>query len=105
MGGRGCCLELQLGDGNRVRKYIVALREGWFFLLARKSPRLPLATNPAVTILLCTLNGERFLAEQLASLEGQTFKNWKLIASDDGVLGRDQIYSACLPEILSAWQG
>src|SRR5262245_10235324 len=39
---------------------------------------------PAVTILLCTLNGERFLAEQLASLERQTFKNWKLVASDDG---------------------
>jgi glycosyltransferase involved in cell wall biosynthesis len=45
---------------------------------------LPSATSPAVTILLCTLNGERFLAEQLASLELQTFKNWKLIASDDG---------------------
>src|SRR5215510_16318429 len=39
---------------------------------------------PAVTILLCTLNGERFLAQQLASLERQTFKNWKLVASDDG---------------------
>ena len=45
---------------------------------------MPSATRPAVTILLCTLNGERFLAEQLASLERQTFKNWKLIASDDG---------------------
>jgi glycosyltransferase involved in cell wall biosynthesis len=53
-------------------------------LPTRKSRRLPSATSPAVTILLCTLNGERFLAEQLASLEGQTFKNWKLIASDDG---------------------
>jgi len=45
---------------------------------------LPSATGPAVTILLCTLNGARFLAEQLASLKSQTFKNWKLIASDDG---------------------
>jgi glycosyltransferase involved in cell wall biosynthesis len=45
---------------------------------------LPSATRPAVTILLCTLNGERFLAEQLASIKSQTFKNWKLIASDDG---------------------
>jgi glycosyltransferase involved in cell wall biosynthesis len=35
-------------------------------------------------MLLCTLNGERFLAEQLASLERQTFKNWRLTASDDG---------------------
>jgi len=41
-------------------------------------------SRPAVTILLCTLNGEHFLAAQLASLAGQTFKNWKLIASDDG---------------------
>jgi glycosyltransferase involved in cell wall biosynthesis len=52
-------------------------------LPGRKSRRLPAATSPAVTILLCTLNGERFLTQQLASLEGQTFKNWKLIASDD----------------------
>ena len=42
------------------------------------------AERPDVTLLLCTLNGERFLAEQLASIERQTFKNWKLIASDDG---------------------
>jgi glycosyltransferase involved in cell wall biosynthesis len=41
-------------------------------------------SGPTVTILLCTLNGERFLAQQLASLESQTFKNWRLIASDDG---------------------
>jgi glycosyltransferase involved in cell wall biosynthesis len=45
-------------------------------------------SDPTVTILLCTLNGERFLAEQLASLERQTFKNWKLIASDDGSTDR-----------------
>jgi glycosyltransferase involved in cell wall biosynthesis len=54
------------------------------FLPTQKSRRLPSARGPAVTILLCTLNGERFLAEQLASLEWQTFKNWRLIASDDG---------------------
>jgi hypothetical protein len=41
-----------------------------------------------VTILLGTLNGERFLPEQLASLERQTFKNWKVIASDGGSLDR-----------------
>ena len=45
---------------------------------------MPSGTGPAVTILLCTLDGERFLDEQLASLQRQTFKNWKLIASDDG---------------------
>src|SRR5260370_4123102 len=64
------------------------------FLPARKSRRLPSATSPAVTILLCTLNGERFLTQQLASLEGQTFKNWKLIASDDG--SRDRTKSILL---------
>jgi glycosyltransferase involved in cell wall biosynthesis len=46
--------------------------------------RLLSADGPTVTILLCTFNGERFLAQQLASIERQTFKNWKLIASDDG---------------------
>jgi glycosyltransferase involved in cell wall biosynthesis len=46
--------------------------------------RLPAAGGPTVTILLCTFNGERFLVQQLASLEQQTFKNWELIASDDG---------------------
>src|SRR5258708_30243627 len=64
------------------------------FLPARKSRRLPSATSPAVTILLCTLNGERSLTQQLASLEGQTFKNWKLIASDDG--SRDRTKSILL---------
>lgn len=37
-----------------------------------------------VAILLCTHNGERFLAEQLDSLEKQAHKNWIVIASDDG---------------------
>jgi len=57
-------------------------------LPTRNSQRLPSAVSPTVTLLLCTLNGERFLAEQLASLERQTFKNWKLIASDDGSADR-----------------
>jgi glycosyltransferase involved in cell wall biosynthesis len=38
----------------------------------------------AVTILLCTLDGERFLAEQLASLEAQTLVDWNMVAADDG---------------------
>jgi glycosyltransferase involved in cell wall biosynthesis len=53
-------------------------------------PRAPLASARAATILLCTLNGERFLAEQLDSLERQTFKNWTLIASDDGSSDRTE---------------
>jgi glycosyltransferase involved in cell wall biosynthesis len=46
--------------------------------------RSPPATRASVTILLCTMNGEHFLAEQLASLDRQTFTHWRLIASDDG---------------------
>ena len=38
----------------------------------------------SVDILLATYNGGRFLAEQLQSLERQTFRSWRLIARDDG---------------------
>jgi glycosyltransferase involved in cell wall biosynthesis len=41
-------------------------------------------TAPLVAILLCTYNGERFLPEQLDSLEAQTHLNWVIVASDDG---------------------
>jgi glycosyltransferase involved in cell wall biosynthesis len=51
---------------------------------SRTVARFPSASGRTVTILLCTFNGERFLAHRLDSLERQTFKNWKLIASDDG---------------------
>ena len=37
-----------------------------------------------VAILMCTYNGEQFLAEQLDSIKAQTHKNWKLWVSDDG---------------------
>lgn len=37
-----------------------------------------------VDILLATYNGERFLREQLSSLEQQTFRSWRLVARDDG---------------------
>ena len=50
-----------------------------------KNPKLsPSSDAPLVAILLCTYNGARFLAEQLASLEAQTHQNWVVIASDDG---------------------
>jgi glycosyltransferase involved in cell wall biosynthesis len=51
---------------------------------ARADAVLPLAPRRTAAILLCTLNGERFLAEQLASLDRQTFTRWRLIVSDDG---------------------
>lgn len=39
---------------------------------------------PSVAILLCIYNGERFLAEQLDSLQSQLHQNWILIVSVDG---------------------
>ena len=40
--------------------------------------------GPLVTVLLATRNGAAFLGEQLASLAGQTHRNWQLRVSDDG---------------------
>lgn len=42
------------------------------------------ADQPTLAILMATLNGERFLAEQLDSLQAQTISNWQLYVSDDG---------------------
>lgn len=39
---------------------------------------------PLVAILMGTMNGARFLPEQLDSLQAQTHQKWVLIASDDG---------------------
>jgi len=39
---------------------------------------------PHVSILMCSYNGERFISEQLGSIERQTHANWSLIVSDDG---------------------
>ena len=40
--------------------------------------------SPLVSILMGSMNGVRFLPEQLDSLATQTHQNWILIASDDG---------------------
>lgn len=37
-----------------------------------------------VAILLATYNGEKYLKEQLDSILSQTYKNFKIIVSDDG---------------------
>ena len=42
------------------------------------------APAPLVAILMCTYNGEQFLAEQLDSIKAQTHTNWRLWVSDDG---------------------
>ncbi len=38
---------------------------------------------PLVSVILCTFNGQRFIAEQLSSLENQTYKNVEFICSDN----------------------
>lgn len=40
--------------------------------------------RPSVAILMCSFNGERFIAEQMDSFERQTHRNWRLFVSDDG---------------------
>lgn len=40
--------------------------------------------KPAVDILMAVYNGERYLSEQIASLQAQTHKDWRLLVADDG---------------------
>lgn len=61
----------------------ISLRNVW--PLAQLPPRpFPELILPKIAILLCTLNGQRFLPEQLESFESQTHANWQVWASDDG---------------------
>lgn len=39
---------------------------------------------PTVHVLLATYRGERYIAEQLASIASQTHQDWRLLVSDDG---------------------
>ena len=32
---------------------------------------------------MATYNGERFIAEQIESIQRQSYKNWRLLVSDD----------------------
>src|SRR5919205_1163827 len=43
-------------------------------------------SQPALTIVLSTYNGARFLAEQIESIRQQTFTGWILLLRDDGSL-------------------
>lgn len=43
---------------------------------------------PIIGILLCTYNGEKYLDVQLRSIANQTYKNWRIFASDDGSTDR-----------------
>jgi glycosyltransferase involved in cell wall biosynthesis len=43
-----------------------------------------MSENPEIFILLGTYNGEKFIQEQLKSIQLQTHKNWRLLIRDDG---------------------
>ena len=53
-------------------------------LVEESTSILAAGPGPLVAILMGTMNGVRFLTEQLDSLEAQAHQNWFLIASDDG---------------------
>lgn len=44
----------------------------------------PMRQMPKVAVLLCTMQGQRFLAEQLNSIATQSHPHWEIWASDDG---------------------
>ncbi len=58
---------------------------------------MSLYQNRSVAILMCTYNGEKFIREQLDSIEAQDYKNWTLYVNDDG--SKDRTLS-----ILKAYQ-
>lgn len=41
-----------------------------------------------VTIIMAAYNGEQYIREQLESMKGQTYRDWKLIIRDDGSTDR-----------------
>jgi glycosyltransferase involved in cell wall biosynthesis len=49
-----------------------------------KSIAASISATPQLAILLCTYQGERFLADQLESIAEQSYADWKIWASDDG---------------------
>ncbi|MGD8599853.1 MAG: glycosyltransferase [Gemmatimonadota bacterium] len=54
--------------------------------------------TPTVSVLLPVRDGERHLAEAVASLEAQTFQDFEVLAVDDGS-------TDATPEVLAAWAG
>ncbi len=48
------------------------------------SPGMSSSNEPLVSIVLTCFNSERFLEETLASVRAQTYRNWELLAVNDG---------------------
>lgn len=59
--------------------------------------------RPFISVVLCTYNGERYLAEQLTSILGQSYTNLEIIvcddASTDGTVAMLQRFAATEPRI------
>lgn len=51
------------------------------FVLTSKCQKEPISLG--VAILLCTYNGQQYLAEQMNSFSAQSYTNWQVFASDD----------------------
>lgn len=75
--GRRASVDALLAPWEEFRRVIplVSLRS----LLARPHPSVP-----KVAVLMCTMQGQHFLAEQLNSIATQTHPRWAIWASDDG---------------------
>lgn len=46
--------------------------------------KMSASSQASVAILMCTYNGDKYLREQLESIDAQTHQNWSLVVSDDG---------------------
>ncbi|MDR2710044.1 MAG: glycosyltransferase family 2 protein [Burkholderiales bacterium] len=64
-------------------------------------PLMDNAASSTVAILLCTYQGETFLAQQLDSIARQTHRHWTLYVSDDGSTDRTR---AILEDYQSRWR-
>ena len=45
---------------------------------------MALSKLPKIDILMATYNGEKYIREQIESLQNQSYRNWTLLISDDG---------------------
>ena len=69
-----------------------------------KEPQSVATELPAVTVVLCTYNGEKYIDQQLHSIRNQTYKNLLILISDDASSDRTwerlKIHAAADPRIL-----
>lgn len=93
-----CCdsmpLEISMPNGTSLRKAAsVDFTSGSLASSSQTSAK-------KIAILLCTMQGERYLRQQLDSIGNQTFTNWEVHVSDDG--SNDGTF-AILEEFRARW--